>query len=117
MPISAYTLEHRLQIGTSLDILKKDLDQTKIFFPLILVLICSAILIVTLNSLRNEKLLAESENKYRSLVENASECITVVQDSRYVFANSQTGRFLGVNLRELIGKRVSDYAHPDDRKG
>ena len=53
--------------------------------------------------------------EYRSLVENACEAILVVQSGGIVFANPEAGRMLGVPHRELMGRAIADFLHPEDR--
>ncbi|RKZ09427.1 hypothetical protein DRQ25_06470 [Candidatus Fermentibacteria bacterium] len=54
---------------------------------------------------RNEMLasLRESEEKYRNLVESASDGIVIIQDSRIVFANRELIRVLGFETDEVTG--------------
>lgn len=60
--------------------------------------------------------LAESERKYRTLVENAGEAIFVAQEGRLVFANLKTEELLGYSGEELLSRPFTDFIHPDDRE-
>ena len=59
--------------------------------------------------------LARSEEKYRQVVENASEAIAVVQDGRIRYANPQCSRLSGFTLEELYVRSFLDFVHGDDR--
>ena len=59
--------------------------------------------------------LAESEEKYRRLIENATEAIFITRDYKIVFANARTFEFVGRRPEELIDVPYLDYIHPDDR--
>jgi len=58
--------------------------------------------------------LARSEEKYRQVVENASEAIAVVQDGRVRYANPQCTQLAGFSLEELYTKPFLDFVHGDD---
>lgn len=60
--------------------------------------------------------LKESEEKYRLLVENASEAIVIVQDMVFKFANSRMFEFSGYSEYELISKPFLELVHPEDRE-
>ncbi len=64
---------------------------------------------------RAEQALRESEEKYRTLVENMDEAISIVQDSQLVFANRRASSMLGISAEELRDAPVGKYVHPDDR--
>ena len=64
-----------------------------------------------------EKALLESEEKYRLLVNNASESIIVAQDGLLKFVNPTTFSLLGVySEEEIINRPFPEFIHPDDRK-
>jgi PAS domain S-box-containing protein len=64
---------------------------------------------------RAEQELRESEARYRQLVENAAEAITVMQDGRFRFANEHALRLTGYSREDLLDRPFIDFVHPDDR--
>jgi len=63
-----------------------------------------------------EEALREREALFRSVVENASEAIGIVDlEGRCIYANPGLERILGYGKGELIGASVLAQAHPDDR--
>lgn len=56
----------------------------------------------------------KSEEKYRLLVENATEGVVVSCGDVLVFANPAAAAITGYGLKELIGMRIIDLLHPDD---
>jgi len=65
---------------------------------------------------RTEVALAESEEKYRTLVEKANEAILIAQDDVFVFANKRMSELLGVPAGELEGRPFIDFIWPGDRE-
>ena len=63
-----------------------------------------------------EMRLQESEEKYRSLVENAGEAIYVVQDGKLRFVNQKAVEMIGYSKKELASKPIVDLIYPDDRE-
>jgi len=63
-----------------------------------------------------EQKLIESEEKYRTVVDNAAEGIAVLQDGVYKFVNRRRAEFLGYSVEELTARRFEDLIHPDDRQ-
>ena len=60
--------------------------------------------------------LRRSEARFRSLIENASDIITVLDaDGRIRFESPSVTRILGYEPDELLGRPVMDFIHPDDR--
>ena len=60
--------------------------------------------------------LAESEEKYRLLVDHANDAIFIVQDGQVKFPNArgkEIGRALGVDLEQIS---FIDYVHPQDQE-
>jgi len=61
------------------------------------------------------KALLESEEKYRVLVENASEGIFVIQDGTIQYANPELEKISGYPKEELLNQPFTNYIHPEDR--
>jgi len=60
--------------------------------------------------------LRASEEKYRAVVENASEAVFVAQDDVIPFANPSTSRLTGRSAEALRTDPFVEWIHPDDRK-
>ena len=56
-----------------------------------------------------------SEEKYRDLVELASDGICIVQDMKICYANPRLAQILGYNMDEFIGKSFQDFIHPFEK--
>ena len=68
-------------------------------------------------SLAKESSLREIEDRYRNLVELSPDAILVDVGGEHVFANPAAARLLGVpSPRDLIGKKVMEQIHLDDRE-
>jgi PAS domain S-box-containing protein len=62
-----------------------------------------------------EDALRTSEEKYRTLVENANEAIVVAQDGMLKFVNRMAGEITGYSEQELTSKPFPEFIHPEDR--
>jgi diguanylate cyclase (GGDEF)-like protein/PAS domain S-box-containing protein len=59
--------------------------------------------------------LAERERRFRSLVQHASDLITVTNpDGRFGYASPGAWRVLGLGPEELVGRPAVELVHPDD---
>jgi diguanylate cyclase (GGDEF)-like protein/PAS domain S-box-containing protein len=68
------------------------------------------------NALADEIARRKHERRFRALVENGSDLVTLVDDSGMVFFASPACRhLLGVTDDELVGRHPFDRIHPDDR--
>jgi PAS domain S-box-containing protein len=65
---------------------------------------------------QSEEALRSSEERYRKLVENATEGIVVVQDRFVKFANPRIEEISSYSREELLSKPFLDFIHPDDRE-
>ena len=59
--------------------------------------------------------LRNSEEKYRLLVQNASEAIIVAQEGFIKFANPKMAEISGYTVDELTSRSFTDFIHPEDR--
>ena len=59
--------------------------------------------------------LRESEEKYRLVVENASEAIMIAQDGRITLANRRAEEVTGYSEKELTSGAFTEFIHPEDR--
>lgn len=64
---------------------------------------------------RMEEQLRESEERYRSLVENSDEAILVIQDGMIKFVNTRVVESFGYSVQELLSIPVFELIHPEDR--
>jgi len=60
--------------------------------------------------------LLESEEKYRTVIENANEAVFVAQGSSLPFANPKTCEITGYTGEQLRGLMFADLIHPEDRE-
>lgn len=59
--------------------------------------------------------LAESEKKFRALLENSNDIILIVdRDLKYKYVSPSVKRIYGYSPEEMIGKSRTDFVHPDD---
>ena len=61
--------------------------------------------------------LHKSEERYRTVIENAGVGVVVVQDERMVFGNPRLARILGHPLDYLLAQPFTATLHPDDVPG
>lgn len=69
---------------------------------------------VTDEYVRRERL-RESEEKYRLVVDNSSEAISVIQDGKFRFVNPALMAVLGYSEEELKAAHFPSFIHPGDR--
>lgn len=77
-----------------------------------------SIVALALESARRRRLLAElaeSERKYRHVVENANEGIVIAQDGMLRYANPKALEFTGRSLESATRTPFLDMIHPEDR--
>jgi PAS domain S-box-containing protein len=63
-----------------------------------------------------EARLEQSEARYRSLVELASDAVVVHRNNEYVYANPAALDLFGVDLETLVAAKVLDFVDPADRQ-
>lgn len=63
-----------------------------------------------------EEALKESEERFRSLVNNLLTGIYVRDEDNVLFVNKRLGEMLGYTREELLGMSLFDIVHPDDRE-
>ena len=66
---------------------------------------------------RSERELAESELRYRHIVEDQTEFICrFIPDGTHIFVNEAYCQYFGLNREEVIGSQFRPAIHPDDQK-
>lgn len=64
-----------------------------------------------------EKELELSEQRFKSLVQNGSDLIAILDfDANYQYVNSNSTNILGISPDEFIGQNAFNFIHPDDRE-
>jgi PAS domain S-box-containing protein len=64
-----------------------------------------------------DRLLRETQDRYRLLVELSPDAILVHSEGRYVFANPAAAALFGASVpEEIVGTHVLDFVHPDSRQ-
>ncbi|QKG80062.1 PAS domain S-box protein [Tenuifilum thalassicum] len=64
---------------------------------------------------KSEEAIRESENRYRTLFEQSSDAIFLVDlDSKVIDFNPRSVEILGYSANELLGMNLSSIVHPDD---
>jgi PAS domain S-box-containing protein/putative nucleotidyltransferase with HDIG domain len=67
---------------------------------------------------QSEEALKESEKYFRSLIENASDVITVLDGAGTIlYESASLERVLGYKPEELLGRNAFELVHPDDLAG
>ena len=69
---------------------------------------------VTAQKEHAELSLRESEDRFRSLAQNSSDLTLVLDEGQIIYASGASERLLGYAPEDLVGRRSSDLAHPDD---
>ncbi|MGB3204317.1 MAG: PAS domain S-box protein [Crinalium sp.] len=60
--------------------------------------------------------LAKSEERFRSLVQNSSDIITILEENGVVrYVSPSVKLILGYQPEDIVGKNVFDYIHPQDK--
>ena len=62
-----------------------------------------------------EHALRDSERRFRSLIENASDAIAIINaEGKFTFASESYVNVLGFKPPELVGRDVMEFVHPDE---
>ncbi|MFO1344599.1 MAG: diguanylate cyclase [Burkholderiales bacterium] len=64
---------------------------------------------------RYAQALRDSEFRYRTLIDSATQGICVLQDAQFRFANPRVMELLGCGEAELVNHPFLPYVHPDDQ--
>ncbi len=62
-----------------------------------------------------EKLLRESEDKYRSLTESVPAAIFIYTDNKFIYGNEYSAQITGYDVKDMMGKNFWEIVHPDYR--
>ncbi|MDP2643848.1 MAG: PAS domain S-box protein [Desulfobacterales bacterium] len=96
----------RKTLSISTSIVKKENEKTHIL----------AIMRDISEQIRTRTALRESEEKYRGVVENANEGITVAQEGMVRFINQKMSEITGYGRDEVLCRPFMDFVHPDDQQ-
>lgn len=66
---------------------------------------------------RTERILHESEEKYRTLLNANMDAVYVVKDGKYVYANREAARMLGYDDPvEILDRDIVEFYHPNEKE-
>jgi PAS domain S-box-containing protein len=86
-------------------------------FAILALLFISIVLLFIYIRMRNSSIasLKESEEKYRQLIESSDLLVAkLTPDGVISFVNQKSDKFVGFSPSDCIGKKFSDFIHPDD---
>lgn len=63
-----------------------------------------------------ERIIRQSESKFRAVAETAASAIFIFQDDRYLYVNPASEHITGYKAEELLQMRFFDLVHPDHRE-
>ncbi len=69
-----------------------------------------------LRRIHSQTALRESEEKYRTLVEQSHDAIYIYRNDAFVFVNQRVCELSGFSREELAGMEIWELLHPDDRE-
>jgi PAS domain S-box-containing protein len=69
-----------------------------------------------LKQMEAERALQESERKYRTLVERASDSIIIIQDEVVKYINPRLPQVVGYTLEEVLEQPFIKFVHPDEHQ-
>ncbi len=61
-----------------------------------------------------EEKLQNSEEKYRTLIENIQDGVFIIQDQKFQFVNEAFANLAGYEVEEIIGKDFREFISPED---
>ncbi|WP_232688323.1 PAS domain S-box protein [Halobacterium zhouii] len=70
----------------------------------------------TLKRLRSDAALRESEQKYRTLIEQSHDAVTILRDAAYEFVNQRACELYGREREELLDAATWELIHEDDHE-
>lgn len=65
--------------------------------------------------IKTKEALRESEEKYRTIVDNIADAIVIIQGEVIKYVNKSAIEMSGYSMKEFIGKPFLEFIHPDDR--
>ncbi len=65
---------------------------------------------------KNTNILAISEHKYRTIIEQSRDIIYIIKKRKLVFVNDPVERVLGYSSEELKNKSIFELIHPQDKR-
>ncbi|WP_296621662.1 PAS domain S-box protein, partial [Marivirga sp.] len=69
------------------------------------------------DKLKAEEQLKQSESRFRSLVQEGSDLIAILDlEGNYTYVSPTSTTILGIEPHELIGNSAFDFIHPEDKK-
>jgi len=103
------------QAGPEFQILSWSWAQISSFIVVFIIMMVDGVIFMLLHKEVGDRSLNESEQKYRTLVEQTGEAILILRAGRIAFANQSVSSLLGVPPEQVLGQDFLPFVHPEDR--
>jgi rsbT co-antagonist protein RsbR len=61
-----------------------------------------------------EEQLTDSENRYRTLIENLQDGVFIIKQATFLYVNQVFARMIGYTLEDLVGRAITEVIAPED---
>ena len=104
-----------LGFSATVALLVPGLIQSLAFLAVTVVMMLGVVAFILVLKQQQDAVLAESEERYRVLVETANDAVIIIQDATVAFCNDRLPAMLDRPRGEILGRSFADMVSPEDR--